>query len=235
MTQSVTVVKLLFKFLSKRWPICCLLFFVSASCNQGVYADHKKNFAADSIAQIQVAARASTQLRALEPMIHSGDLITRTGNDFTSESLREFNQRDQTFSHCGIASIENDTVFVYHALGGEFNPNQKIRRDPLQTFGEAYSNRGIGLFRYDLEPSEMDQLVFIAKKWYRDGVVFDMKFDLQTNERMYCAEYVYKALLAASGKRLSLSTSHIKSFEFVGVDDLYLLPQCVELKRIIFK
>ena len=235
MIPSMSVVNLLFTLLSKRWPLCCLLFFVAASCKSGAAVDQKKHLVADSIAQVQLAARAYAQLELLKPIIHSGDLITRTGNDFTSESLKDFNQRDQTFSHCGVASIENDSVFIYHALGGEFNPDQKIRRDPLQIFGEAYNNRGIGIFRYNLSATEINQFIFMVKRWYGDGLMFDMKFDLKTNDRMYCAEYVYKALLAASNNRFSIPTSHIKNFEFVGVDDLYLHPQCVELKRILYK
>ena len=235
MIQSMSVGKLSNKFLIKRWPICCLLFFISVSCNQGQVINRYETNVADSIAQAQLAARAFEQVQSVIPIIHSGDLITRTGNDFTSESLRELNQRDQTYSHCGIASIENDSVFIYHALGGEFNPDQKIRRDPIQIYTEAYNNTGIGIFRYKLHPAEMIHLLSTVKKWYFSSIMFDMKFDLQTDDRMYCAEFVYKALLVASNNNLRFNTSHIKQFEFVGVDDLYLQPECVELKRILYK
>jgi hypothetical protein len=224
-----------YTILSKRWLVCCLLFFAIPSCKETDTTASSKQITTDSILQVQLAARAFTQLRLLQPIIHSGDIITRTGNDFTSETLRELNQRDKTFSHCGIASIENDTVFVYHALGGEFNPDQKIKREPLLLFGEAYNNRGIGVFRYGFNSTEVQELLTAAKQWYNDGTMFDMKFDLQSNDRMYCAEYVYKALLVATHFKLNIHKSHIKQFEYIGVDDLFLQDRCVEVKRILYK
>src|SRR4051812_41975620 len=79
------------------------------------------------------AQRLSTYNNEVYPkavsVIKSGDIITRLGSDITSEMIRQFNQKDKSFSHCGIASIEHDTVFIYHAIGGEFNPDQKLKRE----------------------------------------------------------------------------------------------------------
>ena len=229
------VAKNVCRILNKRWLLCCLLFFAIPSCKEINPPGRSKQITTDSILQAQLVGRTFTQLSLLQSVIQSGDIITRTGNDFTSESLRELNQRDKTFSHCGIASIENDTVFIYHALGGEFNPDQKIKREPLLLFGEAYNNRGIGVFRYGFTTAEVSELLTAAKQWYNDGIMFDMKFDLQSNDRMYCAEYVYKALLAATHGKLDIHKSHIKQIEYIGVDDLFLQDRCVEVKRILYK
>src|SRR5436189_2330486 len=108
-----------------RWLSCCLILCVSACENNNSY----KTFVPtkeDSVLQSAVIKRAYIQIAGIKTSIQNGDLVTRTGNDFTSQSLRSLNQRDKTYSHCGIASIEHDSVFVYHALGGDFNPDQKI-------------------------------------------------------------------------------------------------------------
>lgn len=180
-------------------------------------------------------ARAFVEIENTKKLIHSGDLITRTGNDFTSESLRQLNQKDKTYSHCGIASIENDSIFVYHALGGEFNPDQKIRRDPLEIFSEPYSNRGIGIFRFQLNETDDHNIIKVVKKLYNAGLKFDMKFDLKTDDRLYCAEFVYKSYLAGTSDKLQFNISHIKDFAFIGVDDLFLHPLCTAQKRIVYK
>ncbi len=219
---------------SKRWHVCCLLFFVT-SCKTppayNVYANAEK----DAVKNEQLAQRAFLHLDTLATIINSGDLITRTGNDYTSETLRQFNQTDQTYSHCGIASIENDSLFVYHALGGDFNPDQKIRRDPFTLFCNPYNNRGIGIFRYQLTAPETALLISTTQFFYKKGVLFDLKFDLATDDRMYCAEFIYKALLVASKNKLAFHISHIKDFKFIGVDDLFLQPLCNPLKRILYK
>lgn len=222
-------------FFLKRWQFCCLLFFIE-SCTTNT-ASHNKPFitTAESIKSAAIVQRAIIQITEIEKSIQVGDLITRSGNDFTSESLQKINQHDKTYSHCGIASIENDTVFVYHALGGEFNPDQKIRRDPFILFCEPYTNRGIGIFRFKLTRPEIKNTVTTAKKYYQSGVMFDMKFDLQTNDRMYCSEFVYKSFFEGTQHNIQFTTSHIKTFTYIGIDDLFMNPACIEIKRIMYK
>ncbi|MEJ7673805.1 MAG: hypothetical protein WKF59_14190 [Chitinophagaceae bacterium] len=105
----------------------------------------------------------------MQPIIHQGDMILRTGNDFTSESLKQLSFTDKTYSHCGIASIENDTIFVYHALGGEWNPDEKLRRDPLKLFCNPEENRGFGVFSFKCNSIQINKLDSIVKEWYKEG------------------------------------------------------------------
>jgi hypothetical protein len=226
------------KYLSlffKRWLVGYLLFFVAA-CFSNNNSD-KTPFLSkqDSTRILAVEERALVQIKNAEKIIHTGDLITRTGNDFTSQMLRQLNQHDKTYSHCGIASIEHDSVFVYHALGGEFNPDQKIRRDAFALFCEPYSDRGFGIFRFQLPIAVLDRITFAAKEYYRAGIMFDMKFDLQTNDRMYCAEFVYKSFLAGTNDKITFNVSHLKGFLYIGVDDIFLSSYCYEVKRIVYK
>jgi hypothetical protein len=218
-----------------RWLTSCLIFlFVSCAGKKEEY-NKLVVTANDSLLAQQKIARAFAGIDSLKHTIATGDLIVRTGNDFTSESLRSLCQRDQTYSHCGIASIENDSIFVYHALGGEWNPDQKIRRDPVEVFAEPYENRGIGIYRFPLAKPEIDTLMVTVRQLRRMGVMFDMHFDLKTNDHMYCAEFVYKAYLLGTKGKLQFTTSHIGTFEFIGVDDLFLQPACVKKASIVYK
>ncbi len=216
-----------------RWLWAFLLFLLIA-CNNSTVAPLIIS-QQDSIAQEQIIARAFTSIDSAATIIKTGDLIVRTGNDFTSESLRNLNQRDQTYSHCGIASIENDSLFVYHAIGGDFNPDQKIKREPLKEFVTPYTNRGIGIYRYNLSATDISNCMQTIKKNYKVGIMFDMEFDLQSDDRMYCAEFVYKSFIQGSAGKLRFNISHIKNFEFIGVDDLFLQPLCTLQRRIIYK
>jgi hypothetical protein len=45
------------------------------------------------------------EIRILKDSIREGDLVVRCGNDFTSESLRDFSQQEKLYSHSGIALI----------------------------------------------------------------------------------------------------------------------------------
>ncbi len=189
----------------------------------------------DSLKATVFINRGFAKISIAQKDIQNGDIITRVGNDFTSECLRQINVRNKTWSHCGIASIEHDSVFVYHALGGEFNPDQQLRRDYLPVFADPNTNKGVGIFRQQLSPTELHHLLTVIKKLHSAGVMFDMEFNLETDERMYCAEFVYKAFLWATGKRMRFNTSTVKDKVFVGVDDIFLYPGCYPIQQVFYK
>ncbi len=219
-----------------RRPFGCLILFCTfCTCKEPAHYNSFTPTRAESLALERMAGRAFDSILKMQALIRTGDLITRTGNDFTSESLRSLNQRDQTYSHCGIASIENDSIFVYHALGGEWNPNQKIRRDPLYLFGDPYNNRGMAIFRYEIDDSTCHQIYKTTHRYFTEGIMFDMDFDLATDHRMYCAEFVCKSYEKGSHGKLQFPHSRIKDFEFIGVDDLFLHPKCTKRAQIVYK
>lgn len=211
----------------------CLIFLFS--CRQAKENITFTSFKEDTVAKKAFVQRAFAAIKKAEILVHSGDIITRTGNDFTSQSLKTLNQRDKTFSHCGIASIENDSVFVYHALGGDWNPDQKIRRDPFVLFAEPYNNNEMGIFRFDMGPAEITNLIKTTSNFYDKGISFDMAFDLKTDDKMYCAEFVYKSLVKGSSGKLQFPLSHIGKFEFIGIDDIILHPDCKKQIHLVYK
>ena len=217
-----------------RWPAGCLIFFIPACKENNGYNSYITT-RQDSLQQQAIIKSALVKVQQLKSQVITGDLVTRTGNDFTSETLRNLNQRNNTFSHCGIASIENDSLFVYHALGGDFNPDQKIVRDRFEDFAEPYNNKGIAIFRFTLPKSTATGFAQNARELFKKGIMFDMDFSLKTKDRMYCAEYVYDCFTEASHARLSFNHSFIRDFEFIGVDDLFLHPECRQLVEIVYK
>ena len=226
--------EIIYRIKKIRWPYGYLLFFI-LSCNSEAHFNPIVITTSDSVKETNRVQRAEIAIDAVSKLIQNGDLVTRTGNDFTSESLRSLNQRNKTYSHCGIASIEHDSLFIYHALGGDFNPDQKLLREPFTTFAEPYSNKGMGLFRFDVPESVLQQLLKIVHDYYLQGIMFDMAFDLSTDDRMYCAEFVSKSYHKAAGKTLIFPTSKIGKFRFVGVDDIFLHPLCKKISSIQYK
>src|SRR6185437_5283891 len=124
-------------------------------------------------------------------LLRSGDLVVRTGTGVSSYMLCTMNQYDKTYSHCGIVAIENGYPFVYHSIGGEDNPDARVRRDSANFFFSPYNNMGFGIARYDLNEAEVNKLLQKARQYYIERRKFDMDFDLKTDDRLYCAELVY--------------------------------------------
>jgi uncharacterized protein YnzC (UPF0291/DUF896 family) len=186
------------------WLLICHIFL--CQCN------NKKEVADNAL---QKSIYNATLLNSLLKQVSHADIITRTGNDFTSRTLRRMQQYDQTYSHCGIVAIEKDTVFVYHALGGEFNPKQTILKQPIAQFCNWQENFGIGLFRFNVSEANRNRIVKEANSFFNKKVPFDLHFSLQSTDSLYCAEYVQKAVNQATA--LNFDTSYTKRFAFFAV------------------
>jgi hypothetical protein len=167
--------------------------------------------------------------------LQTGDLALRTGADATSHMLRGMNQKNGTYSHCGIVVIEGGQPFVYHSIGGEDNPDAFIRRDPAALFFSPGTNEGGGAVRLALPPDAIARVVDTARLWYRQKRSFDMAFDLGTDDALYCAEFVSKAVTRAAGLPGLFSRSHLSGFEYVAVDDLYEGPGTRSICSFRFK
>ena len=211
-----------------------LLLGISWQCRQQKPLNTLTISKVDSLKEKIILQSAVLKIDSVKKIIETGDLITRTGNDFTSQSLKTLNQRNKTYSHCGIAVVKGDSVFIYHALGGEWNPNQKILKQSLLDFTDPVNNNSFGVFRFSLPDKLKQKWVASADDFYKREISFDMDFNLESNDKMYCAEYVYKCFLAAD-PTLNFNISHLNSFKFIGVDDLFLQETCRPIIEINYR
>ncbi len=165
-------------------------------------------------------------------LIQTGDIITRTGNDLTSNILRKLCKKDQTYSHAGIASIENGVIYVYHTVGGESNPNEKIKHDRLSQYVNGFDNQGFGIFRFAFDTVVSRKIVKQAQEYYHQGIVFDLAFDLTTDDKMYCTELVAKTIEKAIQKPNYFSLDTLSGKVYIAPDCIFLHPDCREIKRL---
>jgi len=219
----------------KRWHFCCLLFFVSCFQKDAPPPGVSRDTAEDSLAREKKIDAAFDSIYLDRRLVRTGDLILRTGRDFASETFRKMSAHDRTYSHCGIAVVCHDSVVVYHAIGGSFNPDQELRRDPLEVFCNPFENRGFAIYRYGLSPPAVRRLVDTVVQWYNRKIPFDLNFDLSTDDRMYCAEFVYKAVTRGTGDSVRIPVTVFAGRRFVTIDDLFLNPWCRQIRRVNFR
>lgn len=155
-------------------------------------------------------------IRLLQP----GDVVLRTGADATSVMLRQVNMRDKTYSHCGIVLIEDGYPFVYHSIGGEDNPDERLRRDSAVIFFSPVFNERLGIIRLPLNSRQINSLGRIVRGYFRAGVPFDMDFDLSTRDRFYCSEFVCRSIEQCIGDTAFFNRSQLLDKTFIGIDDL---------------
>jgi len=233
-----------------------LILFIVISCS-----DKGKNAQAKRIVPLpdSVLNARWKVIKALEDSIHEGDLVVRCGNDFTSESLRDFSQKEKLYSHSGIALLYNGEMLIYSNMAGDLNPDEVMRRDNVDSFLTPLTNVVAGIYRYDLSTDELNKLKSIVEAHYTNKLQFDMNFDPSTDDKMYCAEMIAKSVEQATGNRIIIPKSPITKElrdkylkmaldkgvvpsvksgearkEYWSIDNLYLNPHCIEIKKVIF-
>lgn len=154
-------------------------------------------------------------------LLRSGDIVLRTGNDELSNVFRHLNTRNQTYSHAGLVFIEKGRAVVYHSIGGADNPDGQLRRDPVAHFVRSRQNLGWAIVRPGLDSSALQMLKLIVDSLYRSRVRFDSDFNMDSDDRLYCTEFVYKSILRASGDPSFLSLTVADGRTYVAVDDLF--------------
>jgi hypothetical protein len=154
-------------------------------------------------------------------ILRQGDILLRTGNDEISTVFRHLNTRNQTYSHAGLVMIEEGRPVVYHCIGGADNPGGRLRRDEITSFINPRHNLGWGIVRLDLDSAMQASLKTVVTGLYSQGIRFDDDFDLASDERLYCTEFVYKSLIRASGDTAYLPVTVSNNSRYIAVDDLF--------------
>jgi hypothetical protein len=216
------------KNLHQRWLSSCLLFFWAACTG------HQSDNGDEAVYSAAETAIYYQRIDSVKPLIQNGDLIFRNGTDEVSRAARSMNRVDTSYSHCGLLLVENDSIFVYHAIGGNFNPSQKLRRDPLDSFLIPREADKFALYRYPLNEQQSDSLTYIVRYYYARGLKFDMYFNFLSDEQMYCSEFVFKCLNKALSGSLVQGISAREWPYGISPDDLFLYEKSRLIKRVDF-
>jgi hypothetical protein len=64
--------------------------------------------------------------------------------------------------------------------------------------------------------------------------MFDTQFNLASDDRMYCSEFVYKAIEQATNNKTVLPVTTINNIKFITLDNLFINPFCTEVKRVTY-
>lgn len=129
--------------------------------------------------------------RADYPLLRSGDLIFRRGRGLVSEAVIAAGQGAR-YSHVGLVLVKENEVFVVHAAPKETGQGDgRVRRQPLHEFANAREAETVAIFRVrDETDTALRPLEGMAEAVV--GQPFDSDFNLDTEDRLYCTELVWR-------------------------------------------
>ncbi len=168
-------------------------------------------------------------------LLKSGFIVLRMGRGVDSYILSQMNEKDKSFSHCGIVFIENGYPFIYHCIGGENNPDERMRRDSAISFFSPTINVGIAVIKYDFNDSQIIKVHLAVNQLYKSKPKFDLKFDLNTNSELYCSEMVYKAVNSAMNDSNYIKSTIKYGKTYVGIDNLFMNKHAKMVWQVNFK
>lgn len=168
--------------------------------------------------------------------IQTGDLILRRGKDQVSDFFARLNTRNQKYSHCGVAQRTDSGLFVYHIIASINNLDGRILREPIHSFIHPKGNTAWAIIRYDFDSTKQAKLVAKIQAYARQKITFDQQFDLQSDDKMYCSEMLYKALLFASKDSLRIPLTIASSGKkYIAIDNLFEHKNCKTIGEIAYK
>ncbi len=150
----------------------------------------------------------NNNIAALKENAAPGDLIVRMTDDLISEQIKFLNEKEKIYSHAGIIIIKNNHPFVC-SIAPNDPMNDTIQIVPVDSFINPAKNLKCALYRYDLSKAEKDSLSEILLKYKEKDLRFDWQYDLDTDNKMYCAELIDKALQKATGSRIIIKQANI--------------------------
>ncbi len=198
----------------------------------------------------------NNNISALKEHAISGDLIVRMTDDLISEQIKFLNEKEKIYSHAGIVIIKNNQPFVCNIAPND-PKNDTIQIVPVDSFVNPSKNLKCALYRYDLSKEEKDSLTEILLKYKANDLRFDWLYDLNTDNKMYCAELIDKALQKATGNRINIKQANIplsmqptilaffkrehatkkiiSQRKIITIDNLYLRKDCEKIMSFALK
>lgn len=161
------------------------------------------------------------------------DLIFRRSNEFWGDIAAKMSRTDARFSHVGIVIVEDGLVKVIHADG---NPLQGSPRLVKQLITEWLDGvKDFGLFRLNITDQTRDRVIKEANRLFDEGVPFDTKFNLSTDDQLYCTEFVvkviYRAQLNSKETPVVFATERfIDGRQYIPLDAIFLNERVREIR-----
>lgn len=150
--------------------------------------------------------------------LKTGYLIFRRGYGMDSIVAANFSNEEKRYSHAGIILVEDNEIFVVHS---EENLEKKFNGVVKERLSSYLENVNIwAIYKYN--DVEINKLTIYLSQVYLQNIKFDMDFDLESDDTMYCSEFIYKTFNSTTGKNIINASKLFLSKRYVTITDLYI-------------
>jgi hypothetical protein len=166
------------------------------------------------------ARKLSKLMRSVQ--FEDGDIIFRRGKSLASQAVL-LTEKNSMYSHAGLICMLKDVPYVIHAVPGEsMTEPEEIKFEKLVSFlGYEHASRA-GVYRLIKTCGSMRSLaVNTAKQAFDQRVQFDEEYNLNSDDKLYCTELIWKSYRAAG---IDLINGHFDALNIPLYKGWYILP-----------
>lgn len=162
-------------------------------------------------------------------IFRDGDIIFRQGIDLLSNIVLS-TDNSSPYSHVGIIKISDNSPFVIHAITGEPIGSQgQVKIEPLASFLASDKASYAALYRLD-EDHKISSIAAanVAYTYAIKEIPFDLDFNLNTPNELYCTELVWRSYKEAG---IDIVDNNFDSLNVPFGHGSYLLPSTLLKSR----
>jgi len=125
------------------------------------------------------------------------------GNGKISEYIVDFNEiEDKEYSHIVVFVNQNDESKFYHILPSK---NERVIKQDIDEL-LAEDIKIIEIWKLEVNEQLQKRLSVILDSMSSQKVSYDFKFDYKTDDKLYCSEFVSKALYNLDSEKFNFKT-----------------------------
>ncbi|MBU0721641.1 hypothetical protein KJ877_09890, partial [bacterium] len=151
--------------------------------------------------------------------LKNGDIMFRRAYGVESNIAVNFSDGEKKYSHAGIVVIEGDNVSVIHSLDDRKLHYNGVVKESLVTFLQDIDIWAV--YRYELSITLRDNIAKKALVFKNMNIKFDNQFDLSTDDKMYCSEFIMKIVNLSTGMETIKAKKMLMGRKFVTISNLY--------------
>jgi len=172
------------------------------------------NYSNDKITRVENIICDST--------LKSGDLVFRKGRSAVSQVVL-LADKESSYSHVGIVFIENNNYYIIHTTPDESESgiDYVIKEKVSDFFSSEKASRG-SVYRLKKQfANSANSASLFANTFFEKRIIFDDEFDLESEDKMYCTELVWKAYQKVG---IDLIQGNFETISLPFINDFIVMP-----------
>lgn len=149
-------------------------------------------------------------------------IIMRLGKGYFSNIFRKLSSEEKTFSHTGIlycSDKANNSFSVYHIEANELTGVGRVKNESFKDF--VKESKYYSIYKINSHDSMKIKIIESADLFYKNRVEFDLDFNLDSDNKLYCTELVAKAINKAFETDTITANLYISGKLFYSLEDIY--------------